>query len=638
MRSVALVLGLGVALCTSTAHSQTFKTLVSFTGTGGTASGYSPRGSLTLSGSTLYGMTFYGGINGLGNVFSVGVNGTNYQNLVSFTGAGGAASGANPNGSLTLSGSTLYGMTNSGGTDNLGTLFSVDVNGASYQNLVSFSSATVGVYPLGGLTLGNATLYGMTTLDGTGPYDSGTIFSVGTGGANYQNLVTFTGTSGAEIGSEPFGDVTLGGTTLYGMTNYGGVNGLGNIFSVSVSGTNYQNLLSFTGSGGAASGKNPQGSLTLSGTTLFGMTEFGGAYGYGNIFSVGVNGTNYQNLVSFTGSSGTAPGLEPHGSLTLSGTTLYGMTNGGGSVNGGVIFSVGIDGSGYQDLYSFFTGSSGGAYPDGDVTLSGGTLFGMTNGYGTYGDGTIFAFDPTLCVWQAPAGGSWKTVANWTSLTSPNAAGLEAVLANSATNASTITLDGSQTVGSLTFNNGTASYTLSAGSGGILTLDNSGGTGSQILVLAGTHSITAPVEIADGNLTVTEESNSRLSISGNISDDNGRESLTLDGVGSGVLILSGTNSYGGGTIVEAGSLVVTNPAALPVDGSLTVGSSAATYFGPIVPSPDSAGPPAPVPEPNTFVLIAIAAMGLLRRTSLGREKCPAPNRLMRLEPSSRSSR
>ena len=38
-----------------------------------------------------------------------------------------------------------------------------------------------------------------------------------------------------------------------------------------------------------------------------------------------------------------------------------------------------------------------------------------------------------------------------------------------------------QTVGSLTFNNGTAGYTLSAGSGGMLILNNSGGTGSQIL-------------------------------------------------------------------------------------------------------------------------------------------------------------
>jgi hypothetical protein len=69
---------------------------------------------------------------------------------------------------------------------------------------------------------------------------------------------------------------------------------------------------------------------------------------------------------------------------------------GGGGVpsSWGNIFSVGIDGSDYVDLHNF-TGGTSGCWPDGDLTLSGGTLFGMTSGYNTqYGainDGTIFA-------------------------------------------------------------------------------------------------------------------------------------------------------------------------------------------------------------------------------------------------------
>ena len=60
----------------------------------------------------------------------------------------------------------------------------------------------------------------------------------------------------------------------------------------------------------------------------------------------------------------------------------------------------------------------------------------------------------------------------------------------------TITLDGAQTLGSLTFNNSTG-YTLMAGS---LTLDNTGGTGNaQIVVLSGTHSIAASLTLAGTN-------------------------------------------------------------------------------------------------------------------------------------------
>ncbi len=297
---------IGVAFCASRANSQTFTTLVQFTGTGGTASGDYPSDGLLLSGTTLYGMTEEGGVNGLGNLFSVGMDGSNYQNVVSFTGIGGAASGAIPVGSLIRSGTTLYGMTFGGGANGIGNIFAVGINGS-----------------------------------------------------NYQNLLSFTGTGGAASGQYPEDSLILNGTRLYGMTVLGGANGIGNIFSVGTNGSNYQDLISFTGTGGTASGNVPFGSLILNGTTLYGMTYKGGGNGYGNVFSAGTNGSNYQDLVSFTGpSGGTATGETPSGSLTVSGTTLYGTTGGGGVNNKGIIFSVGTDGSNYQNCLSF-TGTGG---------------------------------------------------------------------------------------------------------------------------------------------------------------------------------------------------------------------------------------------------------------------------------------
>ena len=73
---------------------------------------------------------------------------------------------------------------------------------------------------------------------------------------------------------------------------------------------------------------------------------------------------------------GLASGDFPTGSLILSGTTLYGMTSDGGVYSSGNIFGVGIDGFGYRDLYDF-TGGGDGGDPQGDLTLSGGTLFGI---------------------------------------------------------------------------------------------------------------------------------------------------------------------------------------------------------------------------------------------------------------------
>ncbi len=397
MKSIVFALAICVPVCASAANSPTFTTLVQFTGSGGTASGQRPYGSLTLSGSKLYGVTYTGGAYNAGNVFGVDIDGTHFQSLLSFTGSAGSAIGAAPYGSLTLSGSTLYGMTEFGGVPSFGNIFRVGSDGANYQNMGSFTGTggtASGKYPYGSLTLSATALYGMTYGGGAGGL--GNVFRLGSDGTSYQNLVSFTGTGGTASGSNPYGSLTLSGSTLYGMTPFGGADGAGTIFRMGSDGTSLQNLISFTGSSGTASGQYPFGSLIVSGSTLYGMTQRGGAASLGNVFRVDADGTYYQTLLSFTGTGGAASGWYPDGSLILSGTTLYGTTLEGGVGGVGNVFSVGVDGSGYQNLYSF-SGGADGARPYGDLTLSGGTLFGMTNIGGIGNNGTIFALAlPTI--------------------------------------------------------------------------------------------------------------------------------------------------------------------------------------------------------------------------------------------------
>jgi uncharacterized repeat protein (TIGR03803 family) len=105
----------------------------------------------------------------------------------------------------------------------------------------------------------------------------------------------------------------------------------GSIFSIPVSGGPPTTLLSFN----YGNGQYPQGSLTLSGSTLYGMASQGGS-GYGTIFSIPVTGGPPTTLFSFDGTNG----AYPFGSLTLSGSTLYGMTFGGGqNFNDNILFS-----------------------------------------------------------------------------------------------------------------------------------------------------------------------------------------------------------------------------------------------------------------------------------------------------------
>jgi uncharacterized repeat protein (TIGR03803 family) len=346
-------------------------------------SGYNPKGNLTIDGSTLYGMTDGGGTNGLGTIFKIGMDGGGFTVLRSF--AGGANDGMQPNGSLTMVGSQLYGLAAGGSYAGPGysdgVAFGIRNDGNGFSLLHTFTGGSDGKYPGGNLTFdGSSTLYGMNRAGGTN--SMGVIFKMGMDGSNFTSLHSLQLSDGAN----PFGSLVLSGSNLYGMACFGGSADDGTVFQVNTTSGKFTVLHSFAD----GEGNTPYGSLTLVGSALYGMTtSIGTNNSSGTIFKVNTDGSAFSVLHSFVG--GSSDGFVPHGDLTLVGSDLYGMTYSGGSNNLGTIFKTGLDGSGFSVLHSFLGGDDG-RNPEGDLVISGSTLYGMTGGGGgTNNSGTVFS-------------------------------------------------------------------------------------------------------------------------------------------------------------------------------------------------------------------------------------------------------
>ncbi len=469
----------------SVASAQTFTSLLSFNGT----DGFGPVGSLTLSGSTLYGTTLEGWPGPpAGTVFSLPVSGGTPTILVTFDNANGAW----PPGNLTLIGSTLYGTTYFGELGDYyqgggGTVFSVNTDATGFQTLLSFTGSN-GYHPEGSLTPSGSTLYGMTSAGGL--YGDGNVFCINTDGSGYKDLLDFNGTNG----SDPWGSLTLSGSRLYGMTELGGANNDGVVFSMPISGGTSTALLSFSGSNGACP---THSNVTLSGSTLYGVTS-GGTANDGNIFRINTDGTGFQNLLSFNGSNG----ANPWGSLTLGASMLYGTTDEGGAYNDGSVFQINTDGSGYVDLFDF-NGSDGWG-PQGTLTLSGSTLYGVTQGGGVNGLGTVFAL--TLPgQWATNGSGTWSGTANWTGGNVPGGNAQDTAVFGTilTSGTATVTLDSNRSLASLGFSTtGAASYLIIASGGSTLTLANTATGMATISNSGGNNAIAAPITL-ESNLSVS---------------------------------------------------------------------------------------------------------------------------------------
>jgi uncharacterized repeat protein (TIGR03803 family) len=173
---------------------------------------------------------------------------------------------------------------------------------------------------------------------------------------------------------------------FYGMTSYGGANGAGAVFKITPGGA--ETVLHSFGTG--TDGGYPYGSLMLgSDGNFYGMTGYGGANGVGAVFKITPGGAE---TVLYSFGNGT-DGQYPYGSL-VQGTdgNFYGMTESGGANGFGAIVEITPSGT-ETVLWSFGAGTDG-KYPYGDLTLGrDGTLYGLTSSGGANGEGAVIKFN-----------------------------------------------------------------------------------------------------------------------------------------------------------------------------------------------------------------------------------------------------
>lgn len=208
-------------------------------------------------------------------------------------------------------------------------------------------------------------------------------------------------------GANPRGGFVSSGSFYYGTTVGGGSSGLGTIFRMNPDGTGLTNLHSFgplaTGSGGVftnADGFDIVEVLVLAGDTLYGNGYLGGTNGTGTLFSFNLGTSTFSNLYTFSATSegSNNDGNGPDGSLLLVGSTLYGVTMYGGTNKEGALYAIGTNGAGFTNLHSF-TGGNGGEGPMGRLAISGNMLYGTTYEGGN-DEGIIYGYKPTA--WGLP--------------------------------------------------------------------------------------------------------------------------------------------------------------------------------------------------------------------------------------------
>jgi uncharacterized repeat protein (TIGR03803 family) len=280
----------------------------------------------------LYGSTPLGGPLTGGVIFKLRKDGSHYQVLQSFSEK--RFTLGVPFGPMRLSSDgTLYGTTRYGGRPfDAGSVYSLRRGGAEFRVVGYFRGGSRDVaFPSGELAQDDAGNFFGSSLRG-GPANEGTLFRWNPAG-NDAALHSFNSTGGD--GGRADSQLALGTDgSLYGTTSRGGEFGKGTVFRINADGSGYKILRSLQ--------DTPVGVIADSaGSDLFFTTSTG-------LLRMKSNGS-LKSLHVFHGSNkdGSSPGVPLEGSDGM----LYGIAQAGGQAGYGAIYSINKNGSDYRVLY-----------------------------------------------------------------------------------------------------------------------------------------------------------------------------------------------------------------------------------------------------------------------------------------------
>jgi autotransporter-associated beta strand protein len=169
--------------------------------------------------------------------------------------------------------------------------------------------------------------------------------------------------------------------------------------------------------------------------------------------------------------------------------------------------------------------------------------------------------------WTHDGNGNWSTATDWSgNPVIPRLPG-DSALFGVGSAFTTVTLDTNVSVGGISFTNPNSFFIANAGK--TLSLTNSSGT-PAINISGGTSNTIAAPTVLSGAVSVSATTGSELRIPGSISGPGG---LSFGGDGTGVLTLTGSNTYSGATTINAGILALGSTNAIGTNALVIYGGT-----------------------------------------------------------------